>query len=93
MRHDPLRRRSAIRASQSRCKALEPDNLYVVDMSFLVTASAVNPTLTVVANAIGDAEHPREDSARGHRYQPWPQKTQSDARAAVAVTGHWMRDH
>jgi choline dehydrogenase-like flavoprotein len=34
------------------CKAHELDNLYVVDASFFVSASAVNPSLTVIANAI-----------------------------------------
>jgi choline dehydrogenase-like flavoprotein len=38
------------------CKAHEVDNLYVVDSSFFVTSAAVNPTLTIVANAmrVGD---------------------------------------
>ncbi|HEX7800619.1 MAG TPA: GMC oxidoreductase, partial [Asticcacaulis sp.] len=34
------------------CKAHELDNLYVTDTSFFVSASAVNPTLTTVANAL-----------------------------------------
>jgi choline dehydrogenase-like flavoprotein len=36
----------------TQCKAHELDNLYVVDASFFVSASAVNPSLTVIANAI-----------------------------------------
>jgi choline dehydrogenase-like flavoprotein len=38
------------------CKAHELDNLYVVDTSFFVSANAINPTLTTVANAmrVGD---------------------------------------
>ena len=34
----------------------ELDNLYVVDSSFFVSSAAVNPTLTIVANAmrVGD---------------------------------------
>jgi choline dehydrogenase-like flavoprotein len=38
------------------CKAHDLDNLYVVDTSFFVSAAAVNPTLTAVANAmrVGD---------------------------------------
>jgi choline dehydrogenase-like flavoprotein len=39
------------------CKAHDVDNLYVVDASFFVSASAVNPSLTVIANAIRVAEH------------------------------------
>ena len=39
------------------CKAHELDNLYVVDASFFPSASAVNPSLTIIANAIRVAEH------------------------------------
>ncbi len=39
------------------CKAHDLDNLYVVDSSFFVSSSAVNPTLTIAANAIRVAEH------------------------------------
>ncbi len=41
------------------CKAHELDNLYAVDSSFFVSASAVNPTLTIVANALRVAAHLR----------------------------------
>ncbi len=34
------------------CKAHDLDNLYVADSSFFVSASAVNPTLTIIANAL-----------------------------------------
>ena len=39
------------------CKAHELDNLYVVDSSFFVTSAAVNPTLTIVANAMRVGDH------------------------------------
>ena len=39
------------------CKAHDLDNLYVVDASFFVSAAAVNPSLTIIANAIRIAEH------------------------------------
>ncbi|MFZ5831351.1 MAG: GMC family oxidoreductase [Planctomycetota bacterium] len=39
------------------CKAHELDNLYVVDASFFPSIGAVNPGLTVMANAIRVAEH------------------------------------
>jgi len=42
------------------CKAHELDNLYVVDTSFFVSASAVNPTLTTVANALRVGTHLKE---------------------------------
>jgi choline dehydrogenase-like flavoprotein len=34
------------------CKAHELDNLYVVDASFFVSSGAVNPSLTIIANAL-----------------------------------------
>ncbi len=39
------------------CKTHDLDNLYVVDASFFVSASAVNPSLTIIANAIRVADH------------------------------------
>ena len=39
------------------CKAHELDNLYVVDASFFVSIAAVNPSLTIMANALRVADH------------------------------------
>jgi choline dehydrogenase-like flavoprotein len=39
------------------CRAHEVDNLYVVDGSFFPSSSAVNPALTIMANALRVAEH------------------------------------
>jgi len=39
------------------CKAHELDNLYVVDTSFFVSISAVNPALTAMANALRVGDH------------------------------------
>ena len=39
------------------CKAHELDNLYVADTSFFPSIGAVNPALTVMANAIRVGEH------------------------------------
>jgi choline dehydrogenase-like flavoprotein len=39
------------------CKAHELDNLYLVDSSFFVSIGAVNPTLTIIANALRVGEH------------------------------------
>jgi choline dehydrogenase-like flavoprotein len=41
------------------CKAHDVDNLYAVDSSFFVSSSAVNPTLTIIANALRVADHLR----------------------------------
>ena len=39
------------------CKAHDLDNLYLVDASCFVSASAVNPSLTIIANAIRVSDH------------------------------------
>ena len=48
------------------CKAHDLDNLYVVDGSFFPSSSAVNPALTIMANALRVADHLKERlSVRG----------------------------
>jgi choline dehydrogenase-like flavoprotein len=42
------------------CKAHELDNLYVTDSSFFVSSGSVNPTLTIVANAMRVGDHLKE---------------------------------
>ena len=42
------------------CRAHELDNLYVVDASFFPSIGAVNPTLTIIANALRVAGHIQE---------------------------------
>ena len=42
------------------CKAHEVDNLYVVDASFFPSSCAVNPALTIMANALRVGDHLRE---------------------------------
>jgi choline dehydrogenase-like flavoprotein len=39
------------------CRAHDLDNLYVVDGSFFVSSGAVNPTLTIIANALRVGDH------------------------------------
>jgi choline dehydrogenase-like flavoprotein len=39
------------------CRAHDVDNLYLVDSSFFVSSTAVNPTLTIIANALRVGEH------------------------------------
>lgn len=39
------------------CKAHDLDNLYVVDSSFFVSSAAVNPALTIMANALRVGDH------------------------------------
>jgi choline dehydrogenase-like flavoprotein len=42
------------------CRAFDVSNLYVVDASFFPTSGAVNPSLTIVAQALRAAEHIRD---------------------------------
>src|SRR6059036_3533648 len=44
-------------ALDAHCKAHDVDNLYVVDGSFFVSSGAVNPALTIMANALRVGEH------------------------------------
>jgi choline dehydrogenase-like flavoprotein len=52
MGHDP-----SSSVLDAHCKAHDLDNLYVVDASCFVSASAVNPSLTIIANAIRVSDH------------------------------------
>jgi choline dehydrogenase-like flavoprotein len=47
-------------ALDANCKAHDVDNLYVVDGSFFPSSSAVNPALTIIANALRVADHLKE---------------------------------
>jgi choline dehydrogenase-like flavoprotein len=44
-------------ALDAHCKAHEVDNLYVVDGSFFCSSGAVNPALTIMANALRVGDH------------------------------------
>jgi choline dehydrogenase-like flavoprotein len=50
----------ATSALDRNCKAHEVDNLYVVDASFFPSSGAVNPALTIMANALRVADHLKE---------------------------------
>jgi choline dehydrogenase-like flavoprotein len=50
--HDP-----ATSALDVFCRAHEVDNLYVVDGSFFPSSAAVNPALTIAANALRVGDH------------------------------------
>lgn len=56
------------------CKAHELENLYVVDASFFCSSSAVNPALTIIANAIRVGDHllDRLGASREHRHEYAP---------------------
>ncbi len=44
-------------ALDTNCRAHDVDNLYVVDGSFFVSSAAVNPALTIMANALRVGDH------------------------------------
>jgi choline dehydrogenase-like flavoprotein len=46
-------------ALDENCRAHEVDNLYIVDGSFFASSSAVNPALTIMANALRVGDHLR----------------------------------
>jgi len=47
----------ATSALNADCRAHEVDNLYVVDASFFPSSAAVNPALTIIANALRVGDH------------------------------------
>lgn len=51
---------SAISVLDTDCKAHELDNLYIADASFFPSIAAVNPTLTIIANALRVADRIKE---------------------------------
>ncbi len=53
----PKRRDPRTSALDANCKAHELDNLYVVDASFFPSSGAVNPALTIMANALRVGDH------------------------------------
>ena len=56
-RDHPFRQRSEDLRARPNCKAHEVDNLYVVDGSFFPSSGAVNPALTIMANALRVGDH------------------------------------
>jgi choline dehydrogenase-like flavoprotein len=47
-------------ALDANCQAHDVDNLYDVDASFFPSSGAVNPALTIMANALRAGDHLRE---------------------------------
>jgi choline dehydrogenase-like flavoprotein len=67
------------------CRAHEIDNLYVVDGSFFVSSGAVNPALTIMANALRVGDHLLERlGSRAETARPEPSITPA-AEAALAI--------
>jgi choline dehydrogenase-like flavoprotein len=63
------------------CKAHDLDNLYVVDGSFMPSIGAVNPTLTIIANALRVGDHIAERTGTTNQPQP-PDVAEQHAPAA-----------
>ena len=79
------------RHSMSCCKAHELDNLYVVDGSFMPSIGAVNPTLTIIANAIRVSEHiaSRLSSTRSARAPSFTRRGRAGNRARHLSCSQW----
>src|SRR5439155_1749392 len=88
------------------CRAHDVDNLYVVDASFFVSSGAVNPTLTIVANALRVGDHLLERlgarNSRSSRTRPTmcspaestsrtPRLSSSSSSKRSENSGVWMR--
>ncbi len=54
------------------CRLHELDNVYVADSSFFVSSTAVNPTLTIIANALRVADHIAERLGASSRREAEP---------------------
>ena len=68
------------------CKAHELDNLYVVDGSFFPSSAAVNPALTIIANALRVGDHLLERlGARSRAVSSSPDVEQYSRPAIVQV--------
>ena len=52
------------------CRAYDLDNLYVVDGSFMPSVGALNPTLTIIANALRVGDHIAERTGTTSHQQP-----------------------
>jgi choline dehydrogenase-like flavoprotein len=76
-------RTSALNAD---CRAHEVDNLYVVDASFFPSSAAVNPALTIMANALRVADHIKQRLGVSSGPIPATPPAASATRTAVPVT-------
>ena len=62
------------------CRANDLDNLYVVDGSFMPSIGAVNPTLTIIANALRVGDHISARTGATVRPKPAAAATESSQR-------------
>jgi choline dehydrogenase-like flavoprotein len=68
------------------CKLHELDNVYVVDSSFFVSSTAVNPTLTIIANALRVADHIAERLGATGRDEARPAPASASAMAEAGAS-------
>jgi choline dehydrogenase-like flavoprotein len=68
------------------CRAHDLDNLYVVDGSFFVSSGAVNPTLTIMANALRVGDHLLQRlNTTGNIYRQAPRLNEPTQELAVSL--------
>ena len=70
------------------CKLHELDNVYVVDSSFFVSSTAVNPTLTIIANALRVADHIAERLGATGQHEARPASAPGAPTAGASAAGH-----
>jgi choline dehydrogenase-like flavoprotein len=70
------------------CKLHELDNLYVVDSSFFMSSTAVNPTLTIIANALRVADHIADRLGATGQHEARPAPAATPVPEPAAVTSH-----
>jgi choline dehydrogenase-like flavoprotein len=68
------------------CRTHDVDNLFVVDASFFPSSAAVNPALTIIAQALRVADHMAETDL-GYRLQASGSRTQISDSASLPVAG------
>jgi choline dehydrogenase-like flavoprotein len=66
------------------CRAHDVDNLYVVDASFFPSSAAVNPALTIMANALRVGDHLLERLGARRHEPAWVNATTAGGGALVA---------
>jgi choline dehydrogenase-like flavoprotein len=68
------------------CRAHDVENLFVVDASFFPSSAAVNPALTIVAQALRASDHMMETDLRAFRRTDVRAANQGDGQAPAAST-------
>ena len=72
------------------CKAHDLDNLYVVDGSFFPSSGAVNPGLTIMANALRVGDHLLERLGASASARRWPMRARDLGDRRASSRWRWL---